>query len=828
MTDPAATPENPPPPPPHWEADVVVADGGTVHLRPICPSDAEALVRFHGALSPRTRYLRYFSAYPRIPERDLFRFTHVDHHDRVALVVELGGDIIAVGRYERTAGTDEAEVAFVVADEHQGRGIGSVLLEHLAAAARESGVKQFHAIVLAENQAMISVFREAGYETMRHVELGEVRLEFAVDETALTEAVMREREQHAEARSIQRLLFPASVAVVGASNDEGKIGSAVFGNLLRMGFHGTLYPVNAEARHVGGVRAYPSVLDIPDDVDLVVIAVPAVAVQGVVEQCAARGVRGLVVISGGFGEWGSAAEREAGLEAQRALVLEARAHGLRVVGPNCLGVVNTDPDVQLNASLAPLPPLAGRAGFFCQSGALGVAVLGEAARRGLGVSTFVSAGNRADVSGNDLLQYWETDDATDVVMLYLESFGNPRKFARLARRLGRTKPIVAVKSGTGSVVAGLASTTVELPESSVRALFEASGVIRVETLVGLFDVALFLTTQPLPAGDRVAVVGNSTALGVLVSNASSAANLRLVRLDDIGVDASPELFRSALQSAIDDPEVDSVVVVFVPPLQRTSGDEVAAALRSVAVGSDKPVLSTFLGFEGVPTPLAGEGQSSPPRGSVPSYPTPERAVRALARAVRYAQWRRRPVGTVPELDRLNLTAARAVVHAALAESPDGVELDADRCTALLVSIGIDSPLAQSTVPNAVEVQLGVHDDPSFGAVVSFGVAGMATDLLGDRAYAAVPLTDVDAAELIEAPRAAPLLHGYGGAAPADTSALADLALRLAALGDALPELADCSLTAVAGPSGAQVIAARVRVAPPTARGDTGPRRLRGL
>ncbi len=813
-------------PPPHWEADVVVADGGTVHLRPILPSDADALVEFHSHLSARTRYLRYFSAYPRIPDRDLKRFTNVDHHYRVALIAELGGEIIAVGRYEGTPDTDEAEVAFVVADAHQGRGIGSVLLEHLAAAARECGIRRFHAIVLAENTAMIRVFHDAGYETARHMEHGEVTLEFAVDETALTEAVMHEREQRAEARSIRRLLFPTSVAVVGASNDAGKIGNAVFGNLLRMGFHGPLYPINPDARHVGGVRAYPSVLDVPDDVDLVVIAVPAASVPGVVEHCAARGVRGLVVISGGFGERGDDLERSRGFEAQRDLVLEARSQGMRVVGPNCLGVVNTDANVRLNASLAPLPPLSGRAGFFCQSGALGVAVLGEAARRDLGISTFVSAGNRADVSGNDLLQYWETDDATDVVLMYLESFGNPRKFARLARRLGRTKPIVAVKSGTGSVVAGLAHTTVEVPETSVRTLFEASGVIRVDTLGDLFDIALLLTSQPLPSGDRVGVVGNSTALGVLVTNACSAEGLSLARMDDVGVDASSEVFRAALTAAVEDENVDAVVVVFVPPLQRTSGEEVAAAVRSVAAASHKPVLSTFLGFEGVPGALACEGESSPMRGSVPSYPTPERAVRALARAVRYAAWRRRPASSVPELDRLDVTAARSIVESALAQSPEGCVLDHDRMVALLVSAGL--PVPHATRTHGVEVQMSVFDDRSFGALVSFGVAGLATDLLGDRAYAAVPLTSADAIELIAAPRAAPLLHGYAGAPEADTSALADMALRLSALGDALPEIAECSVVAVAAQRGVHITSATARVAPPTARGDTGPRRLRGL
>jgi acyl-CoA synthetase (NDP forming)/GNAT superfamily N-acetyltransferase len=823
-------------PPPHWEADVVAADGATVHLRPMRAADAPALVAFHAGLSARTRYLRYFSAYPRIPERDLYRFTHVDHHDRVALLAELGGEIIAVGRYERiwpqpasaeatSDGGEEAEIAFVVADAHQGRGIGSVLLEHLAAAARETGIKRFQAVVLAENTAMIRVFRDAGYETTRHQEYGEVTLEFAVDETALTEAVMREREQRAEARSIRRLLFPSSVAVVGAGNDEAKIGNAVFGNLLRMGLHGPLYPVHPSARHVAGVRAYPSVLDLPDDVDLVVIAVPAPSVPAVLEQCGARGARGLVVISGGYGERGDELERALGRDAQRALVSSARAYGMRVVGPNCLGIVNTHSDVRLNASLAPLPPLAGRAGFFCQSGALGVAVLGEAGRRGLGVSTFVSAGNRADVSGNDLLQYWETDDATDLALLYLESFGNPRKFARLARRFGRSKPIVAVRSGSGSIGAGLAHTCVEVPDVSVQALFEAAGVIRVDTLGDLFDVALLLSSQPLPPGDRVAVVGNSTALGVLVTNACAAEGLTVARLVDVGVDGSSGAFEQELVAVVADPDVDAVVVVFMPALQRTSSQDVAAAVRTVAAGSAKPVLSTFLGFDGVPEALAAAGESAPAPGSVPSYPSPERAVRALARAVRYSAWRQRPPSPVPEVAGADLGAARDLVAAVLADAPDGRALTAAEASRLLGCVGVGVPAAQ---PDGVAVVFTVHEDHSFGALVSFGVGGVATDLLGDRGYAAVPLTVADADDVIAAPRAAPLLSGYGGAQPVDRAALSDLALRLSSLGDALPELAECTLRAVAAAHGVHVASAQVRVAAATARGDTGPRRLGGL
>ncbi|HEV7206436.1 MAG TPA: GNAT family N-acetyltransferase [Jatrophihabitans sp.] len=816
-----------PEPPRHWEADVVIADGGTVHLRPIRPGDAEALVAFHAGLSQRTRYLRYFSAYPRIPEKDLVRFTNVDHHNRVALVAELAGEIIAVGRYESVEGSDEAEVAFVVADAHQGRGIGSVLLEHLAAAARERGLRRFTAVVLAENTGMIRVFRDAGYETTRHIEYGEVTLEFAIDETSVTEAVMREREQRAEARSIGRLLHPRSVAVVGASNDEGKIGNAVFVNLLRSSFDGPLYPVNPDARHVHGVRAYATVHDIPDDIDLVVIAVPAASVPEVVEQCAERGVRGLVVITGGFGERGSATEREAGQAAQRDLVAAARVHGMRVVGPNCLGIVNTDPAVQLNASLAPLPPLAGRAGFFCQSGALGVAVLGEASRRGLGVSSFVSAGNRADVSGNDLLQFWETDPNTDVVLMYLESFGNPRKFARLARRLGRSKPIIAVKSGgAGPVVPGLAYTSVELPEVSVRALFEASGVIRVDTLGDLFDVALLLTSQPLPLGSRVAVVGNSTALGVLVTNALDAEGLRLARMDDVGVEGTPAVFEAALREALADPDVDAAVVVFVPPLQRESSELVAAALRTVAATSDKPVVSTFLGFEGVPASLAATGDSAPPRGSVPSYASPERAVRALSRAVRYSTWRRRAPGVVPALDGVSLNGPRELVHDLLTTSIVGRELTWEECRVLLDGAGIT--LAATLPPEGVDVVLSLHSDRSFGALVSFGLRGVATELLGDRAYAAVPLTTADATDLIAAPRAAPLLDGYGGGATADRDALAELALRLSLLADALPEITEATLGVTGGPDGAVVTSAQVWIGPSTARPDTGPRRLRGM
>jgi len=929
-----------------WEADVAVADGGVVHVRPIRPDDADRLVALHSRLSERTRYLRYFAPYPQLSERDLHHFTHVDHRDRVALVALLGDDLIGVGRYDRLGGAADAEVAFVVDDAHQGRGIGSLLLEHLAAAARERGIQRFVAEVLAENSRMVRTFADAGYHAAYEYDSGVVHLSFPIAPTDESRAVAAERERRAESRSIERLLTPRSVAVIGASTDPAKVGHVVFANLMAYGFQGPVFPVHPEARHVGGVRAYASVLDVPDDVDLAVVAVPAASVAGVVEECARKHVRGLVVVSGGFGE-----RDAAGRELERALVTAARAQGMRVVGPNCLGVVNADPAVRLNATIAPTAPGRGRVGFFCQSGALGVAILAAAARWGLGLSTFVSAGNRADVSGNDLLQYWERDPATEVVLLYLESFGNPRKFARLARRVARTKPVVAVKTGRYALAApALARGSVPVPEERVQALFEGSGVIRVDTLTELFDVAQLLAYQPLPTGRRVAAVTNSSALGALVADACLGAGLEIAGAPtDLGPDVDVAGFAAGVRSAVE--SADAVVAVFAPVLA-TPGEDYARALAEIATSSRVPVLSTFLGTEGVPAPLRRAGpDGDTARGSVPSYPTPERAVRALAAASRYAEWRRRPAGEMPELPDVDTGAARAQVAGVLAERPGGRELTGAEAGRLLAAYGLTPqpqrvaataddavaaavelgfPVAvkataeslrhrpdlgavrldlageaavraavaalagldgahglpagvdglpagvdglpadadgaeadgaaeadgrgrpggsgaggagaatsarvgreggpvvvQRMAPPGVATVVEVLDDPSFGALVSFGIAGVATDLLGDRAYAPVPLSDTDAAALVRAPRAAPLLSGHRGAEPVDTAALTDLLLRVSRLAEDLPEVLALELNPVlVARDGLAVLSARVTVGPPTARAEPGPRRLR--
>ncbi|MDV8070188.1 GNAT family N-acetyltransferase [Rhodococcus sp. IEGM 1366] len=876
---------------PHeWVVDVLASDGGAVALRPIVPEDADKLVEFHGKLSERTRYLRYFGPYPTMSKRDVTNFTTVDHHNRVAFVMMLGDEIIAVGRYERLLDVGDgksAEVAFVVADAHQGRGLGPILLEYLAAAAAENGLTMFVAEVLSENRNMVTVFREAGYQVSRTFDGGVLRLEFAIDPTEALVSVRNSRERAAEARSMGNVLSPRSVAVIGASADPAKVGNAVLTNLLRGGFTGPVYPVNAEHRSVHGVRAYKTVREIPDDVDLAVVAVPAESISSVLDDCLDKGVKALVVVSSGFSDSGPD-----GRASERKLVHAARAHGMRLIGPNALGVANNDPAISLNATLAPVLPAAGNVGFFCQSGALGIAILDEAARSRIGLSAFVSAGNRADVSGNDLLQYWDSDQSTEVVLLYLESFGNPRKFSRIARRVARKKPIVAVKSGRHAVPPVLAATGVEIDDSIVRALFEQAGVIQVGSISQLFDCALLFGYQPLPAGPRLAVIGNSTALGVLAADAARSEGLQVSDPIDLGAQASPELFASAVRDALASFDVDAVIAVFVPPVA-IPVEPFAKALKDAVAGSDKPILTTFLAAEGVPEVLTvRDDAGNPTRGSVPSYPGPERAALALARAWRYAEWRSKPASKVVRPAGIDSERARQMVAAWL-ENSSGRWLSDFEASELLACYGVDvvefrsvlsedeaveaadalgypvvvkatgelwrhrpdlggvrldlvgpdsvrlaySDLAaasgepllhvQKMAPKGIGCVVAVQDDPSFGSLISFGLAGVISDLLGDRAYRVLPLTEDAATELIDAPKAAPLLSGYRNAVPVNKGALVDLVQRISTLADDIPEVRELACEPVlASAVGAEITDARVRIGPEPSAVDLGPRRLR--
>lgn len=768
--------------PPHWEGDVVLADGGTVHVRPIMPDDAERLEALHASLSPETIHYRFFSPRPRLSERDVERFTTVDHDRRVALIALLHGEMIAVARYDTlpTGTTDpEAEVAFVVQDAHQGRGLGTILLEHLAAAARERGIHRFVAEVLPDNRKMLEVFRSAGWEVRSKFRDGVVSVEFDITPTEQALARQEDREHRAEARSVARLLHPRSVVVVGASRDPESIGHAFLRSILDGGFTGEVHVVNPAAAEVLGVPSVPSVLEIDGEVDLAVIVAPAPAVAGIVADCGRKGVRSLVIVSDGV---------------EREVALAARSHGMRVVGPRSMGVVNTDPSVLLEAVVGGGPVVPGPLGMLSQSGALGIALLDWAGRIGVGISSFVAVGDKADVSGNDLLQWWLDDDRTEIVALYLESFGNPRKFSRLARRLSRTKPVLAVRAGTDHVV---------------DALFEQAGVLRVRSLEQLFDAVTVLATQPLPAGPRVAVVASAGGAARLTVDALESHGLEAVSLHEV-VSADPAAYGEAAAAALATDAADAVLLVHVPPLRSTPGEPVAEAVAAAGQAAGKPVVAVVL------TPVARLHSAS---GRLPTFGSPEGAAAALGLALAHADRLRRPEGVVPSLDGVDAEAVRALVEAAMAGTDGVVDLDDERVDRLLGCVGIEVELPPAS---GVALSAGVTSDPLFGPLVRLAAGGPAARLIDDAVSRITPLTDVDAAELVRSLRTAHLL--FEGA---DTAPVEDLLLRLGALVEAAPEVETVELDPVVLAGGAITVgSALVRLAPEVPKPELARRRLR--
>jgi acetyl coenzyme A synthetase (ADP forming)-like protein len=935
------------------EADVALQDGTTVHVRPVRPDDGPGLLRFLKALSPESLSLRFFSAGVDL-EAEARRDAQVDYHDRFGLVATVGPEarIIAHASYtviDRPGiapAHDEsdrlpsfprgaiprqegrAEVAMAVADSYQGRGVGTILLGHLAEVAAAHGITIFEASVLPHNHRMIDVFRQSGFPVQVRSDAGLLRVAFP---TSLTEAAIEQferREQIAAANALRAILYPRSVAVIGASRRRGTVGGEVFHNLLASEFAGPVYPVNSSAEVVQCVPAYPSVEAVPGPVDLAIIAVPAAQVLSVAEACGRKGVRALVVLSAGFAEAG-----EEGRLRQAELLRICRASGMRLIGPNCIGVVNTDPAVRLNAIFGPQTADAGPVAFASQSGALGLAVIDYAARRGIGISSFVSTGNKADISGNDLLNYWADDPRTQVILLYLESFGNPRKFARIARRVGRQKPIVVVKSGRSA--AGARATTshtgalLAASDITVDALFRQAGVIRTDTLEQLFDVASVLVNQPLPEGGRVGIVTNVGGPGILCADACEAAGLEVPLLTaqtqvqlravlpteasvanpvDMIATATAEQYRQAIDLVARDPNVDAVIAVFLRPLTTRAEDvafavvEAARALRrpndtsssgtpvtsrspggSLENGQPKPILAVFMSSEGAPAALNAFDVR------VPSFTFPEEAAIALAHAVRYARWRCAQAAASPAepkiRDGLRRDEAAAVVALALARSSGGGWLTPDEVAQLFACYGLPlveqrtvstpeeagraaaelggevvlkavvpglvhksdagavrlhlsgqqqtaaaaremvSHLAavgyapagfviQRMVPAGVELLAGIVHDPQFGPVIACGAGGVLVELLKDVAIRLTPLTRDEAAAMLRELKSYPLLTGYRGRPPCDVEALIDVLLRVAAMADDLPQIAelDCN-PIVALPDGAWIVDARVRVAP---------------
>ncbi len=707
--------------PTRWEADVALSDGGTVHIRPVKPDDAALVEAFHNRQSRESIYFRYFSPMPKLTSRELDRLTKVDYLDHLSLVVLLGGEIIGMAGYDRWTGHDEAEVAFITDDAHHGRGLATVLLEWLVVAAREVGFRALTAQVLPTNRSMLAVFHQVGFEATSAFTDGVVEVRLGLEPTEEARAAVEQRARRAEARSVERLLHPTSVAVIGAGRERGGLGHQVFRNLLTHDFMGPVYPVNPQGGHVASVPSYATVLDIPHDVDLAVIAVPAHEMLGVVDQCARKRVQALVVMSAGLhgaGPLGHAAER--------ALVERARSQGMRLIGPESLGVISTDPTVELHASVSDVAVLPGRVGFLTQSGTLGIAALEHARRVGLGISTFIDVGAKADVSGNDVLQFWEGDPRTDVVLLYLESFGNPRKFTRIARRLSRHKPIIAVKAAEARLRPP--GSDPDWPaDATIGALLAQSGVLRVDTPIDLFDVGRVVVDQPMPAGRRVAIISNSRgssnltldacyAVGLEPATFSDATRARLgaaipseasfANPVDLTFSADPDSYGVAVAEVLADEGVDAVIVVYAPPANPQSdevGEAIVAAVaaagtsvmtraaevvdvvefvsESEARGRRVPVVATFLGAQ-IDAPL-GAGTTR-----IPLFEFPSSAARVLGVMAEHGEWLAQPVGTLPDFDPAELDPVRATIAELLAIHPEGSWLGIDATADLLAQCGL--------------------------------------------------------------------------------------------------------------------------------------------
>ncbi|HEY0639492.1 MAG TPA: GNAT family N-acetyltransferase [Pseudonocardiaceae bacterium] len=878
----------------------LLADGTVTIIRPLTPADVPRLVRLHTALPERDRYLRFFT--PHVPPRlDLLARRMVSEDaTHAGLAAELGSDLVGVAHFEVLADPAEAEVALAVDHDSQAHGVGTLLLEHLASAARLRGVRRFVAEVLTENSAMLRVFRDSGLPVVVRPEGGTCHITLHLD--GGYPAVVQERERRADVASLRALLRPSSVAVVGAGRRPDSIGNALLRHLRDGGFTGQLHAVNPHTDVVDGVPAVRSVADLPPGVDLAVLCVPAAAVPETAEQCGRHGVRALLVITAGL---------TGDLRLSDGLLAAVRRHGMRLVGPNCLGLVNTDPAVRLDATFARGPAPAGRVGVVTQSGGVGIALLEALRAVGLGVSTLVSTGDKYDVSGNDLLLWWQRDEATDVAVLYLESFGNPRKFTRLARALSARVPVLAVRAGSspaGARAAASHTAAATTPAITRDAVFAQAGVLAVDGFTELVSAVCVLSWSPLPAGDRIAVVSNAGGAGVLTADACAAAGLELPPLGaptlaalrelapahagfgnpvDTTAGVPDEVFGRCVQLVLADPAVDSVLVVAAP----TAVTDPATVLGGALAGAAKPVVVVRVDQREAVTALPVDG--CPP---VAAFADPADAVRALATLAARARFLRRPTGSVPHLPGIDPAAARAVVARALAERPDGGWLDPTSVSALLGAFGLPQlpsvvcrddadavraaagfgvPIALKAVTTDVlhksragglalglrsaaevataaatmkerlgdaltgllvqpmaepgrELLVGVHCDDRAGPVVVLGVGGVDAELIADRAARPVPITDVDAADLLAGLRGTPLLfdHDLPADRERDAAAVIDVLLRAGRLAELVPEVSELDLNPLIVTGGAAVaVDARVRIRP-APRGDPYLRRLR--
>jgi len=692
-----------------YSISVALKDGSSLHLRPIVMSDEERLLALFSRMSKQTIYLRFHHVLTHMSKEEARRFCTVDYVDTFALVGTLGEGpderIIAVGRYARQPGANRAQIAFEVEDKYQGLGIGTHLLDQLAFIARDKGMNLFEAEVLAENKDMMNVLINSGFTMQRQYQGTTYIGLLDLAPTEIVEQKSFEREKFTSIASLRAFLNPRSVAVIGASRRPNTIGNFVFRNLIQQDFKGVVYPVNPNAEVIAAIKAYPSILDIPGDIDLAIIAIPADKVQQVVEESAHKGARGVVVLSTGFADIGGD-----GIERQNKLLTTIRSYGMRMLGPNCMGMINTNPEINLNATFSNVVPPHGNIAFATQSGVLGSAILMYATSLNIGLSTFVSIGNRADISSNELLQYWEDDPDTDVVLLYLESFGNPRKFTRIARSITAKKPVISLTGSRGAVqTRKITSHTgaMATDQAATDALYKQAGILRADTLEDLFDTGSLLANQPLPQGNRVTILSNAGGPALLTAQACRGRGLEVPPLSNETtsqlktmlpsranvsnpIDMSPEVsigqYGDALKLLLKDADVDMVVVIYIAPVTKPS-EEFSTVIREVAPlyrESGKLLVTSFLGLRG-----AGIEPGPHEKRSVPSFAFPESTASALSRAVEFSQRLKRPSGKIPEFPDIDKERADHIISSAIEKSGRSqVWLDAESILGLFECYGI--------------------------------------------------------------------------------------------------------------------------------------------
>jgi len=864
-------------------------DGSRILLRPIRQDDTERWLAFFQRQSQQTKYFRFQRDPGKMGPEDAQRFCTVDYKNTFALVGEVQREqrreIIAIGRYYRLPNKRSARVAFAIEDAYHGKGIGTRLIEWLANAARDNGIAFFEGDVLAENERMMSVLKDYGFHIDSELRGGVYHVTIPIARSRRVEQKEAERERLSTVASIRHVLTPRSIAVIGASRQPGSLGQLVFQNIMDAGFTGVVYPVNPKADAIMAVKAYPSVLDVPGEVDLAIIIVPTQFVARVADECGRKGARAIIVITDGFKERGlEGAARE---EELRDVAL---GHGMRLVGPNCMGILNTDPEVRLNASFSRIYPPRGNIAFLSQSGAMGLVILEYARDLNMGISGFVSVGNRADISSNDLLQYWEDDPSTRVILLYLESFGNPRKFSRIAKRVSSKKPIVIVKGGAtpvGSHAASSHTGAMATPAVVSDALFRQAGIIRVDSIEELFDVATLLSNQPLPEGKRLFIVTNGGGPGILAADASAQQGLALPEIApetareleqlmqrdisignplDLTGSVTPQEFEGSLKVLAGDDNVDAVLAIFVPAavVDSTLVEEAIRRVSPLYQRHKKPLLACFMGQRGFKASLGKTGSF------VPCYPFPEDAISALAKAVEYRELREKPRGAVPRIKGIKRERAHRVIEAAMSQNQErpfwlpadkiadlldcygiraaetAVAGSADEAAALaaragfpvvvklnsstithktdvggvvldlnsedevksafkaiedkLTAIGRESEMQgvtiQRMIQDGVEIIAGVTQDPTFGPLIMFGMGGVQAELLKDIVLRLHPLTELDAKEMVSSIKMASLFEGFRGTPPSDVQSVHDLLLRLSAMVEDIPQIAELDFNPV--------------------------------